>query len=364
VPPPGTIQGNIFDATQTSCSDPTAAPIGGATVNIGDHVGPVGPGCDTDWSGATAGDGSYSHDMCAGGVSYTVSVTGAPGGFLTDPATYDACGGTTAVVNNPGDVVTVNIGLTTQLDAWMQAEGSGDVYAAGLIDAKIPVTCTGACDPNLVSVGSEDPGLVTYGGTGASFGSGKASTNGWLANTTYDGKQYGYSLFFNQLGLTGNSASDFSGLVSKPSAPPLSGTAYFSEGSMLIDDTSWQNISEKIVVLVNGDLDIKNQVTVNAGGFLAFLVKGDIRIDPLVDNVEGVYIADGFFETGTTGAGDLQLIAEGTFVGWGGVNLARDFDSVQNNTEPAELFRYRPDFKVNLPGFLKRPTINWEEVAP
>ncbi|MBI2010089.1 MAG: hypothetical protein HYS86_02800, partial [Candidatus Chisholmbacteria bacterium] len=83
--------------------------------------------------------------------------------------------------------------------------------------------------------------------------------------------------------------------------------------------------------------------------------------DPAVANLEGVYIANG---TISTGESDTKFTGEGTFVGWSGVNLQRDFEDTRNNTEPVEVFRYRPDFKLNLPGFLRRPTIEWQEVAP
>jgi len=149
---------------------------------------------------------------------------------------------------------------------------------------------------------------------------------------------------------------------SKPDAP------YLAKGGTLRITTPWQvDLGETIVFLVDGDLSLEARVKVAPGGFLAFFVSGDISLDPSVNSedglaaIEGVYIADGTFSSGKA---NTKLILEGTFVGWSGVNLERDFDSQRSNSEPVEVFRYRSDFKLNLPTFLNRPSINWQEVAP
>ena len=61
---------------------------------------------------------------------------------------------------------------------------------------------------------------------------------------------------------------------------------------------------------------------------------------------------------------DSELNAQGTFVGWGGVTLCRDFEDTRNNTNPIEMFKYRPDFLLSIYKYLKKPIYSWREVAP
>ncbi|MBI4035093.1 MAG: hypothetical protein HY381_01695 [Candidatus Chisholmbacteria bacterium] len=72
-------------------------------------------------------------------------------------------------------------------------------------------------------------------------------------------------------------------------------------------------------------------------------------------------MADGVIDTGSA---TTKLILGGTWVGWQGVNLKRDFKTDRNETEPAEVFRYRPDLIANVPLYMKRASLVWEEVAP
>ncbi len=72
---------------------------------------------------------------------------------------------------------------------------------------------------------------------------------------------------------------------------------------------------------------------------------------------------------GPTAGGDGKFVGEGTFVGWNGIVLERDYDDyagrkVENNYTPTESFRYRPDFLLNAPEEIKVPRYIWREVAP
>lgn len=116
--------------------------------------------------------------------------------------------------------------------------------------------------------------------------------------------------------------------------------------------------------MVDGDLRIDNGINVVDGGFLALIVSGDIEVEAAVmDQVEGVFIADGEFITQTDGD-DQQLVVEGSVIAWTGVSLNRDFDGVENSSDPVEKFVYRPDFLVNMPEEMKRFALQWREVAP
>jgi hypothetical protein len=58
---------------------------------------------------------------------------------------------------------------------------------------------------------------------------------------------------------------------------------------------------------------------------------------------------------------DKKFIGEGTFVGWSGIGLYRDFDDhcsftrSWNSRSATETFIYRPDFLINVPDWMRRP---------
>jgi hypothetical protein len=174
-------------------------------------------------------------------------------------------------------------------------------------------------------------------------------------------------------------------------------------GNLNINETQAFNISsgQSLVVFVDGNLtlsdsnsgDSNTKITrVDGGGFLAFIVNGDILVaanvghavfptTPTVpvtsvanSNLEGVFIADGTltigsrFDLGET-VPDRKFIGAGTFVGWTNVNLDRTFDDgdlgpLLNNNQAIENFIYRPDLLANWPTKLKASLSNWREVDP
>ena len=159
-----------------------------------------------------------------------------------------------------------------------------------------------------------------------------------------------YEFFAAKEGLTSTKSSDWAGnTLTQPTADardfwymePVSGAATVAN--------QWVVLSgEQYVIMVDGDLDINANITVANGGFLAFVVNGNVSVDPAVTDVQGLYVIDGVFASGTTGAEDVALTTEGSIVAWGGVSLSRDLGS-DNTLYPGEKFVYRPDLIVNMP---------------
>jgi len=118
-----------------------------------------------------------------------------------------------------------------------------------------------------------------------------------------------------------------------------------------------------VIFIPAGDLIINAPVKVEETAFLLFVVKRDIYVsselggtveDP---DLEGIYIAQRRFITESAGVGaDTQLFAAGTFVSYGGFKLNRILD---DNSEPAEIFIYRPDLTVNTPKPLTEKDFVW-----
>jgi hypothetical protein len=115
--------------------------------------------------------------------------------------------------------------------------------------------------------------------------------------------------------------------------------------------------------------EIEELITVDEGGFLAFIVSGNIIVDSseghtnlsdTVGNIEGVYVADGSIIISSNGEVDKRFVGEGTFVGWTNVNLMRNFNSEEaNGAYPTETFVYRPDFVRCTPEKMKHPQVIW-----
>jgi hypothetical protein len=190
-----------------------------------------------------------------------------------------------------------------------------------------------------------------------------------ISGLTINGPRENYD-YFSQLYSMSGAATDFSG--AQPASAPANGRAYYSANPITISSPWTVKSGEKIVVFVNNTLRINAAITVKQGGFLAFIVKNSLTISKDLGNtdpndgtpiVAGVYVSDGalVIEGGRAG-GDLRFVGEGTFVGWGGVSMQRQFaNAAYNASIPTEMFRFRPDFMQNVPDLMTKPIYIWQE---
>ena len=223
------------------------------------------------------------------------------------------------------------------------------------------------------------------------MGSGEIETNGYTterlenisatgtSKTRYE-ERYQYFYRNSPLGLNPN--DDFSGSAGDALKPGSSGD-YYSAGDLTIQNNWNVTSGEKYIIFVDGNLTLNGDntdqlITVETGGFIAFIVTGDIIIeeslgnstlDDLTPNLSGVFIADGIIDIQTRGfdnGGDDRFVGEGVFAGWSGVDLNRSFTGtpggdIENTDKPVEVFIYRPDFLVNLPKTMSIPIRIWQE---
>ncbi len=294
----------------------------------------------------------------------------------------------------------VNFYVLDATDPWFQTEG-GPVAAYGttgtVIQSLISPYCTlPACNPNLITNqnGTTTEGYVLTGGGGidTSYVGGIQTdqidehNHNWFARLNDTPSHQDYAYFKRILKLPASPESDFGATASnatKPTGNPVNegAEAYFHNGDLTIG-TNW-NVADtqKIVVVVNGNVNVNARTIVADGGFLMIVASGDIIFDeelghdnPALDTavVEGVFVANRQIETpsrGEAAGGDKKFVGEGTFVGWQGFVLARDYDDGVtrrrlNNSNPTEYFRYRPDFLKNAPEAVKRPQYSWRELNP
>lgn len=354
----------------TSCvsgSGTALLPGAGSTVRINSGYVPI------------QANGTYSSTINTGISVFTIlpsdsiySVVCPPGGVYS--------------LNITGNTSGINYYLSDAQGAWWQVRG-GDVGAnGGTISSAIPATCTGSCKAfvTLLDTGltADSSGVTWLANPPGSYGAGagnmaegtdyQALGSGIRVTSRKESYDYFYRLF--ELGLSPTQDSFNEADMLMPTGSPSDGKyAHFfapSSGTAQIN-TAWDlNPGDSLVIFVDGNLQVNAPIVTDVGDFVAFVVSGNITFNvgnagapanPPTATVEGVFIADGLM---TTSAGAQQFAGEGMFIGWGGVDMNRDFGDNTNNTFAADFFTYRPDFLTNAPLRMKRPVIRWEEVAP
>jgi hypothetical protein len=267
---------------------------------------------------------------------------------------------------------------------WYQTK-NGLLYAGQTsgtaIKSDIPLTCSAAtgCTPYLTTKNTD--GTANTSGIPITGGGsiGTAFTNlsedqraDSAVGSSSTGPLEDYDYFYTQLYSMGsNPATDFTG--AKPGAAPANQKAYYAAGDVSTSGTWTVNSGESYVIFVNGNLTVTAPITVAQGGFLAFIVKGNIVVQNTVGQVaptsiisvmDGLYYANGTLtiQGGKVG-GDLKFIGEGSFVARQGIQLQRAYASLATNqTKPTELFTFRPDLIVNMPARMLKPQMLWQEV--
>jgi len=255
-----------------------------------------------------------------------------------------------------------NFVLTSVQDAWFQTQG-GDIYAGSQIQSDIPATCIEEldCFPilSLDSTASNQPGSVSWGGgNDPELGSGSVSSIGWQAETgSYGGLRADYAFFRKHLG------SHFDDMDSADYPGDGFWLTDIAEDTLTIGD-GW-NIpdNDQVVVVHNGDINVEANIEISGttNASLLMVASGTITFTGEVTSAMGAYIADQIVveDDGDT---NQQFIGQGSFIGWGSIFLNRDLD-IDNNTNPGELFIYKPEFIYYLPDLVKRPLYDWHEVG-
>lgn len=319
------------------------------------------------------------------GRSYKISLD-VPSGFRATTTNPN-------IINNLSGDQTVNFGISPIANAWFQTKDA-DLFSFGSLISRIPVQCqvdTG-CDEYLSLVGSGGfPGVPFYNSaTLPNFGYGSVSALGWIVNSAFSTANQNYSYYAGRMPSNAYQVTEGtitnSGYFSSNGTADPRGYRWFKREGDLTLDANFNLNNGKAVLFVNGNVTIKQKLTINGGGagtgFFALIASGNINIDPGVTYqaqpaprsnsrpaLEGIFLANGQIKTGAEWpSNDSQLYVRGVLVGLGGVVLERNLDRAQtgtgNNTTPAEFVEYAPDIILNLPPELLRDNPIWEEVAP
>jgi hypothetical protein len=228
------------------------------------------------------------------------------------------------------------------------------LYTDGTIISPIPATAP----PPLFFV-LDDPafgpaGVVTYGGaTAPDFGAGSVSSAGWLVNDTMT-SPYSFANFYERFG----SPSD--NLNASITLADLAEGVNYSDSDLLITVGGNVGTTVPISLLVDGNLTIQDDITVDVGAFFGAFTSGNINLEGAVSELEGVYFTDATFDTCSAGSCDNDLDLEGSFTN-ASLGLNRD---LSDNDNSAEAFHYRSDFVLNAPLEIWRTPQTWEELPP
>jgi hypothetical protein len=273
-------------------------------------------------------------------------------------------GTTTCTAQGGGSVPSLPVTIESDDDWWQVVDM--DLFTSGKLKSIVPENKYFELDG-----AGGFPGIPVYADT-EDIPSGRISQGeGWIVNSNYSSKYttYNYSFFermtadtsFNTLNNYINwlpaGEADKKGIKwYKGDGEPGSLYTLASSGNIVLGN------QEKVVILLDGDLNIRNNIQVDSSrsAFLMFVVNGDINIDQGVTRIEGIYYATGEFKTG---AGNATLAVNGSVVAMQGVKLQRVLPSAQK-VNPAEVFTYRPDLMLFIPPVFASTRVEWREVAP
>ncbi len=375
----------------TSTPAPTSTPVPSCTVDLTPNTATVQTGSASTLTAAVTWNGTVTQVNFLSGNTSIVTVN--PASDTTVVYSTQASGvsvGSTTVradvimsgASRCNDTSTVNVIVA---GPWWQVKDA-DVTTNGNLISPIPGTCTlPACNPVLGLKGTGGfPGVPAYGGATADFqagaGTGRAAEDpyNWLAASRYNGRTYDYAFFERQI------PDD---VVINELTPPVTGGTFNSggtpsrgyvwyhwNGATLGDLTIGGNVnlvgSRRVVLMAEGaNVTINGRIQLqNPGqGFFMMVVgkdtnglKGDILVDPSVDDIEGIFLAESEFKTGVASS---QFNARGSVVAYEGISLERDLGASNANT-PAEVFEYAPDIIATFPKVFTQRRIRWKEVAP
>lgn len=155
---------------------------------------------------------------------------------------------------------------------------------------------------------------------------------------------------------------------------------YLSPTDLTINAVSndYQGIDDQgsATIVVEGNLYINGDFKLREGGYIAFLVRGDIVINGSVEEIRGTFLADhridengitygGLFDSGSDAGSPLQLRVVGQVIARSGFLLNRIYIGT-GSFEPSELIIFDPQIILNTPPGIKAiPGLGaWEETRP
>jgi len=357
----------------TLTADPSTITVGGVAALITAVVAPANGTVSNVVFSDPSGNTNISTVNSSGNPTFTTYATGVSAGsaIITATATMNGNGATCSKTVN----ITVNGAAAV---AWWQVK-DGDVTTNGKLISYIGDPAQKFDNPGDGGY----PGIPAYGLSGNTNLTGaNVSVRGWLVQSNYNAKVYNSSYFFGSIPSDVTPKQMGSSITSddfdfKPAN--LGYGYYWYEYDGAADLTVNGNIDfldNKVILLVKqANVVLNGNITLKDGtGFFLLATGGNISINPSVGggyptpNLEGIFVSDGNFETGSEEShNDSLLTLRGTVVAYGGINLQRDLGSrqpINNSNSSAEYFEYSPALDLLFPAVLGVRHMYWQEVAP
>ncbi len=343
----GTITGHIFDATNYAICPGSFAGIGLNTVAVSAVSSTITYNTTTDSSGA--------YSITARSPS-TYTVTAVPSALYVQTPKL-TCQGNSVTFSGQGQSATLDFGYQIVYGGWWQVT-NGSAYGGTGIQSIIPSTMPLASRYMILANANGADGLAYYK-TGTlnlgNFPGQTVSVSGYNANSGYTGDIADYNYFKSKMSTFGQTAWN------GQSQPTYNGGAsnyeiYTYTGNVTLN---WSPAAgQRVIYLIDGNVTVSGSITVPTigGGFLAVFANGTITYNANVTDVAGWWVGNSLNfpcldvapANGVCDKTDVQFRGQGTFVGWNSISLSRD-QYLTNNTQPAELFTYRPDLTINAP---------------
>lgn len=157
---------------------------------------------------------------------------------------------------------------------------------------------------------------------------------------------------------------------------PTASGVYKFDGDYTIDNNStpsaFENSPLNAVVIVDGNLFIENGYTTNPTSAVLFVVTGDVGVAGNVNEMDGIFLCAGSFDTNYDRKHQQQLQLDGGVTALGGLVLGRDLGrkgDPSNDDTPAELFNlpysyyFNEEFAMMIES-LDGPEYDWRELGP
>jgi len=378
------ISGYVYDVTGKvpMCLD-TSTPLNPASVHVTGTVNDTNAvGADGSYQFTTDGDsldipGSYQVSVAPPNSEYSLVCSSGPYPVpvILDGGDADTIVGGVWYYDRPP----LNFRFAIFNDPWFQVIG-GNVLAEGKLEMKIPADLFASMKDLSDRSNSSGFPVIKVGASYAidgEFGVEHADVYGAQTRAAIPED---YSYFYSIYGMPQTPLNDLTGtnISSEFTSTPvnLGREAYYIPDDVVLTASDWTiEAGESKVIFVNGDLRIERGITVAVGGFLAFIVNGDITFDDSLKSssdsttpiIEGVFVANGKIIIESDTSSEEKFVGAGAFIGWRGFELPRDYSNngtSDNTLYPTELFIARPDFVFNIPERMKKPMYDWFETAP
>jgi len=379
----GVISGTLFNATWMSAcpADLTSVEkIAGAGFTLTDGDSNPAPNA----SGTTDNSGYYSSEVLAPGA-YSFDFSGLTR-YETAPGSILACNGSvanvlgsdpTCAVQPCSFVQNMNFGLIEKYAGWWQVKG-GSIFGAKGVQSFIPSSFGGlALDKQRLILPDDVSGrngLLVYGQkiVGQLGGNEDAvvSGDGWEILSSYETLRYDYDFYEIRMDIFGATAWDGGDINYDDNGVGYQIFKYTGTEDINAFNYSGPTGTQKVILLIDANVNVIGNIEVPEGAFLAIISSESISFNYNVTKAQGLFVAENInipckdvLEDGCD-MEDEQFLGEGSFVAWTDMILSRGLPGNLNNTQPSELFTYRPDFMVNIPTPMKVYTKKYSPFIP